>query len=99
MGVVSRDLLLQEAATNTDEQYISGIMERAFSVVSPDERVIDFLNRASQDEEGPVLVTANGHLLGMVYREKLFEFLYLHGIRRARAEQQSKDEKQDFGIQ
>lgn len=98
MGVVSRDALLQEAATSTDEQYISGVMERNFSVVSPDERVIDFLNRAPQDEEGPVLVTANGHLLGMVYREKLFEFLYLHGIRRARAEQQSKDEKQDFGI-
>lgn len=37
-------------------------------------------------------------LVGMVYQDQLFEYLYLHGVRKARAEQitESSDEYPDL---
>lgn len=85
MGVVSRDELLHEAALNPEEQYLSGLMQREYITASPHERIEDFLARAEQISNEPIVVVEDGILRGLVYRERLFEFLYLQGLRRTKA--------------
>ncbi|NDC36611.1 MAG: site-2 protease family protein [Proteobacteria bacterium] len=98
MGVVSREDLLQEAALNTEEQYLSGLLQREYAVTSPQERIEDFLARSEQESGGPVLVVEGGELRGMVHREKLFEFLYLQGLRRSRAASHNSQEDAPVGF-
>ena len=84
MGVVARETILQEAALSEEEQYISGFMQRDFLQSTPEEHVDVLVARLERDDRDPVVVVSDGKLVGMVYRDKLFEFLYLHGLRRAR---------------
>ena len=98
MGVVTRDSLIQEAALNAEEQYISGIMQREFATATPSESVEELLARTEQDPHQPILVVEEGSLCGLVYREKLYEFLYLEGLKRSRESELDRQKDETFGV-
>ena len=73
-------------------------MQREFAIASPQEKIEDFLARSGQEAAEPIVVVEDGTLRGLVYREKLFEFLYLQGLRRSRLQDAHSGDNSQFGL-
>lgn len=98
MGVVARETILHEAAVSEGEHYVSGFMDRDFLRASATDPVASLVQRLQGHGCPAALIFDGDSFIGVVYREKLFEFLYLHGIRRARAEQQVESGNDPSGL-
>ncbi len=83
LGIVSRSDLV-DAATMDEESYVSGLMNRevvTVSLLEPLSRLLDIFEVLGS---GALLVMDNDRLAGMITRDKLMEFLIVHGLRRER---------------
>jgi len=85
LGIVSRDQLLEAGAIEEEELYVSELMDREYATAHPEEPMAHLMGRFETGPAQPVLVMREGRLLGMVVREKLVEFLLVHGLRRHRS--------------
>ena len=93
LGVLDKQTLL-EAATNEEDGYISGIMSREFVALRPDDEVAAVVEKLqSAPNDTWLVLDQNGRLLGMLLKEKLLEFLLVHGLReKIKTEAQYGDE-------
>jgi len=80
LGIVSRDELIASAALMGETDYVSSLMQRSYSTTVPGQKLVQILQRISSGERDPFLVMDNDSLVGMVFREKLLDFLMYHKI-------------------
>jgi Zn-dependent protease/predicted transcriptional regulator len=83
LGIVSRDDLV-DAATAEEENYIASLMDRDVASISPEQGLGDLLTHFEMQAEGPLLVIENDKLVGLLTKDKLLEFLVVHGLRQER---------------
>jgi len=82
VGILQREQLIRSAAWDVEESYISSIMERDYPSLSPTQRVeevIEFLQQYAF--EALVVVDENKIFLGILFREKIIEFLVIQDLR------------------
>ena len=80
VGVVQRESLLQSGAWDLEESYVSSIMDREFDALEPKRplgEVIEFLQQYPQEA---VVVVEGKQLVGLLLRDKIFEFLLVKEI-------------------
>jgi len=89
LGVVDRERLIQEGAMNSEQQYISAIMERNFPFTLSNEPLDRFMERMQANEPPNLVVfdgpaeqgsSSLGGFVGVLFREKLNEFLLVRGL-------------------
>lgn len=90
LGVVDRDTLLQEAATEAEDNYLSAIMRREFSTTTPNEPLSTLIEKIHEGADPNFVVLDGGKLIGLLFRDKLYEFLMLQDIRRANSTRESE---------
>lgn len=81
VGVVSREDIAQGLAEEGPDAYVAGHMRREPKTSAPEaplEEVVELL----VEDSSPVLVMEEGHLVGMVTKESVGEFLMLEDARR-----------------
>ena len=75
MGLLGRNALLRGMAVDGPDAYVAGIMDRNFPRVAPDDHLDTSLPLLGQTS--CVLVMDQDHLLGLITRENLSEFMML----------------------
>lgn len=83
LGVVSRDDLM-EAATSEDENYVSSIMDRRVPSIACDEPLAELVARFEMEGDVPLIALRGDEFVGMLTKDKLMEFLLVHGLRQER---------------
>lgn len=81
IGVVDKESLLQHGALDEEESYVSNIMSRDFLTVPPDEELTKAFEKFQLSGLAALLVVQDEKLVGLVYKEKLSEYLLVHGVR------------------
>ena len=76
IGLLGRNALLQGMAHQGAEAYVAGVMDRDFTAIKPDMDLAEAMPIVLQ-AGSCALVMENGHLLGLLTRENLTEFLLL----------------------
>lgn len=90
VGVLSRAALLRGMATEGQEGYVAGVMERDFARTRPDDGLDTLLTQMPMLQSSPILVMEGDQLIGMVTQENLLEFLALTQLR-----ERQHEERQD----
>ena len=75
MGLLGRNALLRGMAVDGPDAYVAGIMDRNFPRVSPDVSLTQAIPLLAQTS--CVLVMEQDHLLGLLTRENLSEYMML----------------------
>ncbi|MBN8550276.1 MAG: site-2 protease family protein [Deltaproteobacteria bacterium] len=83
LGIVSRETLV-EAATSEEEGYVSALMEREFQTIPAEESLENLLIQFELQGDIPLVVVRDGKFAGLLTRDKMLEFLIVHGLRRER---------------
>ncbi len=92
LGVVHRDSLLQVGATDVDEAYISGLMDRDVIRVdarTPLKEIVELFRSQSCEV---LMVTSQSTLVGMILKDRLLEYLLVYDFRRRSKERAARDE-------
>ncbi len=76
IGLLGRNALLQGMAHQGAEAYVAGVMDRNFTAIKPDMDLAEAMPIVLQ-AGSCALVMEDGHLLGLLTRENLTEFLLL----------------------
>src|SRR5690606_30252578 len=85
LGIVERRYLLRRhphgLTDDGDPCYISDLMNRDYGVCRADD-VLRTLLEEHTDYSGPIVVEHEGEFVGLVFRENLFDYLFLKAHRR-----------------
>jgi Zn-dependent protease len=79
LGVVAKEDLFRAIATGERDQYVAGIMEREFTKASPDNDLVEFVERGALTKHTPIIVLEDGRLVGMVPADVVYEFVLIFG--------------------
>ena len=81
IGVVDKNALINAAVdTHAEPQYVSALMERDYPTAAPDERLEAVLQKFQGATRSPLMIVLRGKLLGIIFKEKLMEFLLVRGL-------------------
>ena len=83
LGVIGRTAIAAGLSAQRSDSYVAGVMDREFTQVPPEaplEAVAEMMQSAGWQ---PVLVMQGDHLMGMVTRENLSEFIMLENARQS----------------
>lgn len=81
LGVVFREDILEHAATRPDE-YVGEIMTRAMPNIDVNASLADAFSQIEQTGNTILIVTKEGHYVGLLVYDRLADFLLLHEIRK-----------------
>ncbi|MBX7143244.1 MAG: M50 family metallopeptidase [Oligoflexia bacterium] len=81
LGVVEREKLLEAGATAADEDYVGAIMDRSPYALTPNTALSDLLTSEVLRQHGVFVVADEYGFQGLLFRERLLEFLLLNGMR------------------
>lgn len=81
MGIVDRQDLLGLASASTEESYLADVMSRDIIAVSANTPLDQILDKVLAAPAQTLLVIENGSLSGMVFRDRLLEYLMVNGLR------------------
>lgn len=81
-GLLTRQQLVRGLSMEGGTGYVGGFADREPRVGHPDMPLEEVLEMMAPDENSPILVLEDGHLVGMVTRDNLSEFLTLAAIPR-----------------
>lgn len=93
-GVVSKDQLIQFAASNEENAYLQEITDKEFPTVRPNQDLSTLLEPLQVHQEEPYFIvqSEDGRFLGMLLREKIIEFLLVDELKRRMASGRHLDE-------
>ena len=83
LGMIGRSAIAAGLSAKGSDSYVAGVMDREFTQVPPEaplEAVAEMMQSAGWQ---PVLVMQGDHLMGMVTRENLSEFIMLENARQS----------------
>lgn len=80
LGIVSREALV-DAVTNEDENYVSGLMDRNVQKISAEESLENLVSLFELQGDTPLMVVRGDKFVGMLTKDKMLEFLVVHGLR------------------
>jgi hypothetical protein len=83
LGMIGRSAIAAGLSAKGSDSYVAGVMNREFTHVPPEaplEAVTEMMQSAGWQ---PVLVMQGDHLMGMVTRENLSEFIMLENARQS----------------
>jgi Zn-dependent protease/CBS domain-containing protein len=96
IGIIDREAMLEVGALDADDSYISGHMQREFPKVGPDQdlsSVLELFNQAGSD----TLVVLDGEkLAGLLFKEKVLEYLLVQEFRKKSQAESRRAEEDDF---
>lgn len=81
LGVVFREDILEHAATRPDE-YVGEIMTRSIPTIDLSASLADAFAQIEQSGNNLLIVTKEGHYVGLLVYDRLADFLLLHEIRK-----------------
>ncbi len=93
-GVVSKEQLIQFAASNEENAYLQEITDNDFPIVLPDQQLSTLLEPLPINQDAPYFIVqdSDGKFLGMLLREKIIEFLLVDELKRRMTSGKSLDE-------
>ena len=94
IGIISRDALIETGALDADDSYISGHMDRDFSTIAPDVELSQVLEKMQTDHCESLIVLENGSLVGVIFKEKVLEYLLVTEFKRKAIQHQSSDREE-----
>jgi len=89
LGLIDKDSLLKAAATDEEEQYVSGLMERNFPNTTADSCLAEIVQKLENSQGLPLVVLEKGRLVGMIFKDRLLDFLMLEGLLKSRQNPQN----------
>lgn len=92
LGLVTTGKLIEALSTNGSSQYVSALVEREFVSIVPEAPLADLLDLITTAPHQTLVVVESGEFRGLLFREKLLEFLVVHGIRKDERERTDEDE-------
>jgi len=97
LGFIEKQTLLRAAATGDENDYVSGLIQKDFRVVAPEEPVSK-VSELFQDRAADfVFVVLEGTLVGTILKEQLMELLLVEGLRsEARLEGDAGEDEAPF---
>jgi Zn-dependent protease/CBS domain-containing protein len=78
LGILTRQQLVLALSQGGPETPVTGVMDRNFVALKPDELVADAMTQDGGKIRGTIPVIANGELIGLFTTENLAEFLMFH---------------------
>ena len=81
VGMVDRQDLLSMAFSSAEESYLVDVINREVIAVTPSAPLEAILDKVLSAPAQTLLVIDNGNLVGMVFRDRLLEFLLVNGLR------------------
>lgn len=92
LGVISRQAILELAATEPGDSYLAEHIDREFASFPPDTKVAAALDAIVPAREDAFAVMQDGKLVGLLLKEKLLEYLLVREMRE-RVKQWRHDEE------
>jgi Zn-dependent protease/predicted transcriptional regulator len=94
IGIIDRDALIQAAALDADEQYVASVMNRTFPTIDKAADITIALDGEISESGGVIVVLSDGAFAGLLFKDKILEFLVIQDVRR-----KTKDIAQKFDEQ
>lgn len=97
IGILDKEKLLRAAAFSDNNSYISEHMEREFLTVTPEDPLERALEIFELSKVSLLPVVKNGHLMGALFRSKLYEFMLVRNIKKRPKDQTEEISPWDSG--
>lgn len=82
IGLVERDALIEAGAIAEQESYVGSLANRDFVTLAPQLPLTDLLNNETLRAHDVFVVSNNEIFQGLLFRDRLLEFLLLNGMRK-----------------
>ena len=97
LGMISRSALIDAATSDPSEQYLSSLMQREFTSVTPDRPLIETLAIAQQLHLSTIpVITRDEEFLGFIFPNHITDFMVVDTIREDQKSLHAELDSDDF---
>ena len=91
LGVVDREVIIQHMAVDP-LTFVTGLMTRDVPRITPQTPLHEVFDLVQLEDQPCLLVLDNSQLVGLIFKDRLFEFLFVQSVRK---KMESEDDYQD----